>query len=66
MICAQITSYLLMKYFLVSDPGTVSVCLFCSVESGKLEHSELVRPGMGVEVGDLDLNLCVLEFQKWR
>jgi hypothetical protein len=24
-----------------------------------------VRTGRGVEVDDLDLNLCVLEFQKW-
>jgi hypothetical protein len=28
------------------------------------ESAMMVRPGRGVEVGDLDLNLCVLEFRK--
>jgi hypothetical protein len=38
MMHAQITSYLLRKcFFLVGDPGTVSVCLFSPVESDKLE-----------------------------
>jgi hypothetical protein len=33
------TNYVLLiqECFLVGDPGTMSVCLFCLVESGKLE-----------------------------
>jgi hypothetical protein len=46
MMHAQITSYLLMKCFLVSDPGTESVCLFCLVESSKLEVKVLWRCGL--------------------
>jgi hypothetical protein len=37
------TKYVLLsqEMFLVGDPGAVSVCLFCPVESGKLEGKVL-------------------------